>query len=199
VCRPEAPRDIELVAAGIATLFEPYVEVTLHDLRSHRIVAIWNPISGRRAGDDSLIEDDFVPTLGDEAVIGPYAQVDVRGHRTSSVSVPVAEGRLLMCINFDRSVLDGVVSALSAFAVAKQPQPRELFSQDWRARINELIADWCRERNLVARDLDRAGRKALIDHLERVGVFDTRHAATHVSAALGISRASLYSMRKEKN
>ena len=189
--------DVDRVAEAISTLFHPHVEVALHDLASGRIVALWNPISGRRPGDESLIEPDFQSHGPNESVIGPYEQVDVRGHRTTSVSVPVDEGRMLLCINFDRSALDGAIGVLMSLAAAQVERPAELFARDWRVRINESIADWCASRNLVARDLDKAARGELVKHLDHEGLFETRNAAEHVATALGVSRATVYNLRKE--
>ena len=189
--------DVDRVAEAISTLFHPHVEVALHDLASGRIVALWNPISGRRPGDESLIEPDFQSHGPNESVIGPYEQVDVRGHRTTSVSVPVDEGRMLLCINFDRSALDGAIGVLMSLAAAQVERPAELFARDWRVRINEAIADWCASRNLVARDLDKAARGELVKHLDHEGLFETRNAAEHVATALGVSRATVYNLRKE--
>ena len=189
--------DVDRVAEAISTLFHPHVEVALHDLASGRIVALWNPISGRRPGDESLIEPDFQGHGPNVSVIGPYEQVDVRGHRTTSVSVPVDEGRMLLCINFDRSALDGAIGVLMSLAAAQVERPAELFARDWRVRINESIADWCASRNLVARDLDKAARGELVKHLDHEGLFETRNAAEHVATALGVSRATVYNLRKE--
>lgn len=195
--RAEVPADVDRVAEAVTTLFHPHVEATLHDLATGRIVRLWNPTSGRRPGDDSLIEPEFCATTTGAVVIGPYEQVDVRGHRTTSVSVPVAEGRMLLCLNFDRSALDGAIGVLMSLAAARVEQPTALFASDWRARVNEVIADWCTSRHLVARDLDRAARAELVGHLDHQGLFATRHAADHVATALGVSRATVYNLRKE--
>ena len=195
--RHTAAEDVERVAQAITTLFHPHVEVALHDLASGRILRLWNPTSGRHPGDESLIESDFQTSGTGAEVIGPYEQVDLRGHRTTSVSVPIDEGRMLLCINFDRSALDGAIGVLMSLAAAQVEQPAELFARDWRVRINESIADWCASRNLVARDLDKGSRADLVKHLDHEGVFDTRHAAEHVAAALGVSRATVYNLRKE--
>jgi predicted transcriptional regulator YheO len=192
-----AQADIDGVAEGIATLFHPHVEVALHDLAKGRILRLWNPISGRSAGDESLIEPGFHSRRPSGSVIGPYEQVDVRGHRTTSVSIPVDKGRMLLCINFDRSALDGAIGVLTSLAAAQVERPSELFARDWRVRINESIADWCASRNLVARDLDKAARADLVKHLGHEGVFETRNAAAHVATALGVSRATVYNLRKE--
>ncbi len=190
--------DVAAIAQGISLLFHPHAEIVVHDLKSDRIAAIWNPVSGCRPGDPSLIESEFVPTTGSTpSVLGPYEQVDVRGHRTTSVSVLVDEGRMLLCVNFDRSVIESAVGMLLSIGSAHVEQPQALFARDWRARINEAIADWCRSWNLVARELARDERRELVKHLEHLGLFDTRHAAGHIASALGVSRATIYNLRKE--
>ena len=191
-----ASNDIDRAASALVTLFAPHLEVVLHDLKTQRVVRIWNPISGRQVGDDSLVDPALTSNLGSE-VLGPYEQVDIRGHTTSSVSVAVDSGANLLCINFDRSALNGAVAVLAALGAARSEQPVALFSGDWRAHINELIADWCVSHSLVARDLDRAARAALVSHLDRHGAFTTRHAAVHVATALGVSRATVYNLRKK--
>lgn len=189
--------DVAAIAEGISLLFHPHAEIVVHDLKSDRIAAIWNPSSGRRPGDPSLIESDFVPPTGSKpSVLGPYEQVDVRGHRTTSVSVLVDEGRMLLCLNFDRSVIESAVGMLLSIGSAHVEQPQALFARDWRARINETIADWCRSANLVARDLTRDERRELVRHLDQLGLFDTRHAADHIANALGVSRATIYNLRR---
>ncbi len=86
---------------------------------------------------------------------------------------------------------------LLSIGSAHVEQPKALFARDWRARINEAIADWCRSWNLVAQDLARDERRELVTHLELLGLFDTRHAADHIVSALGVSRATIYNLRKE--
>ena len=102
---------------------------------------------------------------------------------------------MLLCINFDRSALDGAIGVLMSLAAARVERPAELFARDWRVRINESIADWCVAWNLVASDLDKAARAELVKHLDHEGVFETRHAAEHVASALGVSRATVYNLR----
>ena len=105
------------VCEAVVALFHPFAEVAVHDIRRDRIVAIWNPISERRVGDRSLIDE--LPTYPDDArVIGPYPKVLADGRAITSVSVVLhnAKGapRGLLCINFDRSPFDGAVELLVA-------------------------------------------------------------------------------------
>ena len=191
------PADVAAAATAITTLFHPHVEVVLHDVARDRMVAIWNAFSARKPGDESLLDPELLADVPAGQVLGPYEQVDRRGRRLSSVSVRVDDGRMLLCLNFDRSAIDSAALVLSAFAAPREEQPDALFHRDWRAHVNGLIDDWCRERGVTRSALDRDDRLALVANLDERGVFDTRNAAAHVAAVLDVSRATVYALRKE--
>jgi len=194
---PPIPADVAATARAITTLFHPHVEVVLHDVQRDRVVAIWNAFSSRKPGAESLLEPELLAEVPSGQVLGPYEQVDRHGRRLSSVSVRVDEGRLLLCLNFDRSAIDSAVLVLSALAAPREGQPGALFQRDWRAHVNGLVDDWCREQGVARSALSRADRLALVADLDQRGVFDTRNAAAHVAAVLDVSRATVYSLRKE--
>lgn len=194
---PPIPADVAATAHAVTTLFHPHVEVVLHDVKLDRVVAIWNAFSSRKPGAESLLEPELLADVPPGQVLGPYEQVDRHGRRLSSVSVRVDEGRLLLCLNFDRSAIDSAVQMLSALAAPREEQPGALFQRDWRAHVNGLIDDWCREQGVARSALRRADRLALVADLDERGVFDTRNAAAHVAAVLGVSRATVYALRKE--
>jgi predicted transcriptional regulator YheO len=187
------PDGLAPVVDAIVALFHPHLEAVVHDVAADEVVAVWNPVSGRRPGDPSLLEPDLLPADG--GVLGPYAKVDVQGRTWTSVTVPVT-ANLLLCLNFDRSVLDHAATALTAFAAAVTPRPAALFERDWREEINLLVDGWCRERRRSRHTLSPAHRRELVAHLDGRGVFGVRHAATHVAAALGVSRATVYGLLK---
>lgn len=185
------------VAEAIARLFHPHVEVVVHDLAGDRIAAIWNPFSGRRAGDPSLLDE--LP--GDMGILGPYPKVLAGGQRLTSVSAALADRdgvrRGLLCVNFDRSPLDGAVELLTRFAAPAAPLPAELVSRDWRERIALVVDEACRARHLRRDRLTRADRLDLVRTLHGQGLFATRKAVDHAAAALGVSRATVYALLKE--
>lgn len=183
------------VAAAVVALFHPHVEVVAHDVGTDRVVAVWNPLSGRKIGDPSLLEPELQAAESD-AVFGPYPKVDDHGGRWTSVSVPLGDGRGLLCINFDRSALDGAAELLTRFAAAVQPRPEALFERDWRHEVNVLVDDWCRTNSVPRSRLTRPQRLELVAHLDGKGVFAVRHAAGHVAATLGVSRATVYDLLK---
>jgi predicted transcriptional regulator YheO len=194
------PLSLEPVCAAIAALFHPYAEVVLNDLESDLIVGIWNPLSGRRVGDPALVAE--VPTPdGGGAVFGPYAKVHVDGRALTSVTAVISDGdgiaRGLLCINLDRSPLDGIIERLQALAAPITPLPAELFAADWREQIAMTVDEQVRERNLRRDELTREDRLSLVRVLEERGLFATRRAADHAARALGVSRATVYALLKE--
>ena len=197
-----APSSEQLVArhgaaaAAIVALLHPHAEVVLHDLATRTIAGIWNAWSGRRAGDPSLLDDDVAAFDGTDTVLGPYAKTGDDGRRIKSVTavLPGSRGRPagLLCINLDVAPLDAAMRALAAFVAPRVAQPEALFAHDWRERINAALHAWLRERGVALAALGRDERVALVAALDAQGLFETRHAARHLAALIGASRASVY-------
>jgi D-arginine utilization repressor len=188
------------VCEAIVALFAPYAEVAVHDIRRDRLVGIWNPMSERKLGEASLL--DGIPRAGEEdRVIGPYAKVLPDGRQITSVSVVLrnAKGapRGLLCVNFDRSPLDGIIDQLVRFAAPVEDRPAELFDKDWREQISLVVDEECRSRRLRRDRLTRVQRLELVRVLDDRGLFATRNAASHAGTALGVSRTTIYALLKE--
>jgi predicted transcriptional regulator YheO len=188
------------VCEAIVALFHPLAEVAVHDIRRDRIVAIWNPISEHKVGDRSLIDE--LPAHPDGArVIGPYLKVLADGRAITSVSVVLQNSkgapRGLLCINFDRSPLDGTIELLTRFAAPLHERPPELFDGDWREQIALLVDEECRSRRHRRDRLTREQRLALVRLMDERSLFATRNAAAHAARALGVSRTTIYALLKE--
>jgi predicted transcriptional regulator YheO len=187
---------IEPACAAIAALLHPHAEVVVHDLASGSIGAIWNPFSGRAVGDPSYLDE--VPS---QPLLGPYSKVEVDGRQVSAVSalVPDAEGvaRGLLCVNLDRTPFDDAARVLGGLFAPTAPQPAELFEHDWREQIAAGVAAYCAEVAVPRDRLTRTQRTELLRRLDQAGLFATRNAADHTATALGVSRATVYSMLKE--
>jgi D-arginine utilization repressor len=181
---------------AVVALLHPHAEVVVHDVRWDRVAAIWNPFSGRRVGDPSLLGELPVHETGFR-VLGPYGKLNPDGHRITSVTVEIANGDGLICINLDRAPLDQAIDALSRFAAAIEQRPSALFERDWQDEISRFIDDWCRQEFLDRSRLRKPQRTALIGELNAKGLFATRNAAGHVARALGVSRATVYSTLRE--
>ncbi len=178
----------------------PHAEVALHDLEHDRIVGIWNPFSGRRAGDESLIEE-LPESWRERAVQGPYRKVLGDGRELSAVSAVIDDregvARGLLCVNLDREPLLELARTLAQLAAPVQAPPSELFTRDWREQIALTIDATCREWMRDRRQLTRDQRREVIGALDDRGLFATRNAAEHVARALSISRATVYTLLKE--
>jgi predicted transcriptional regulator YheO len=188
------------VCEAIAALLHPYGEVVVHDIATDRIIAIWNPYSNRKPGDPSWLEElsGMETTRG---MIGPYAKIGEQGQHLTAVSAILAdaggESRGLLCVNFDRTPLDGVAELMSRFAAPAVERPSQLFDSDWREQIALVVDEECRQRGLRRDGLRREGRIALVRALDERGLFSTRHAVSHAARILGVSRATVYQMLKE--
>ena len=191
---------IEPACAAIAALLYPHAEVVVHELGADRIVALWNPSSGRACGDPSLLQE-LPAHWSEQPMQGPYPKIELDGRPISAVSavVPDASGvpRGLLCVNLDRTPFDDAARMLGALFAPTTAPPAELFERDWRDQIASVVAGYCAEFAVPRERLTRAQRLALIGRLEHAGLFATRGAADHTATALGVSRATVYSMLKE--
>ncbi len=185
------------VGAAISALLFPHAEVAIHDLRTDRIVAIWNAFSRREVGDPSLL-GDIADQLDAAAVFGPYDKADATGGRLKSVSAVLAGPRGerigLLCINFDVSKLDQALTAVQSFMAVSQRRPPLLFQDDYREAINIALRDFLSARSLSLNAITRPERIKLVAELDRRGLFEQRKAAEHIAVALSVSRATVYAL-----
>lgn len=190
------------VCEALKVLLGPHGEVALHDFETERIVALWNPISGRKVGDDSLFDE--LPEgseSGSETVFGPYPKALADGRSVTSVSAVICDEsgqrRGLLCVNLDRSPLDQIAALAASVLASTTSQPAELFERDWRERIALRVQHWCHERALRRDQLGRDARRELVAALDSEGLFAVRGAADLAAEALGVSRATVYTLLKE--
>jgi predicted transcriptional regulator YheO len=188
------------IARAVVALLDPYCEVVLHDLGTGRIAGIWGEGSGRDVGDESLVDEiDGADEV--DSVHPPYGRVALDGRVLTSVSAVLRDdagvATALLCINVDRSEIDRASKVLQGFLAGGAERPPALFANDWREGIALAVDDFCRRKNVTRHGMDRADRTEIVAELEAKGLFATRHAATHVATALGVSRASIYNALKE--
>jgi predicted transcriptional regulator YheO len=189
------------VCEAIARLLSPHAEVVLHDPRADTIVGIWNPMSGRRVGDASLLSElDGLRPVGRD-VYGPYPKSLADGRALSSVSAVLRDGAgragLVLCVNIDRTVFEEAARLLAGFAAPVSGQPRELFGRDWTETVNDIVGAYVRDSGTPLARLTRGDRLALLARLEAAGVFTRRRSVPAVARALGISRSMTYRLLAE--
>ncbi len=189
---------VQTVCAAIAALLHPHAEVALHDLATDTIVGLWNPLSGRRVGDPSLLEE-LPQSWRERPVQGPYRKPLADGRELSAVSAVVHDTsggpRGLRCINLDRTPLLDVAPLLAGVAAPVEARPAGLFARDWREHIALAVDELCREHGLDHRRLTRADQRALVERLDEHGLFATRNAAEHAARARRLTGHRLHAAK----
>lgn len=191
------------VGEAVATLLHPYAEVVLHDLRTGRIVRIWNSFTERQAGDLSNLKgaQDLFPE--DQAVLGPYEKALPSQGRTKSITAGLrsSENELIgfLCVNLDVSVVDQARALMSAFASSDLKRPEPIYRTDVQQHISYLVRDYSLKVNKPIDNLTRAERTELVALVDRDGLFQARNSVMLVSKAMKISRASIYNLLAEIN
>lgn len=151
---PNSSSQLELlrsVADGIAALFFPNAEVVIHDLATNKIAYLANNLSKRKPGDDAGLEDFELD--GGAGVTGPYEKLNWDGKKMRSVSIAARDEQgkpsYLLCINLSTAMFEDARNALDMFlsVTRLQPQPQQLFKDDWQEKINTFLHDWLRREN----------------------------------------------------
>ncbi|VEB44276.1 Uncharacterized protein conserved in bacteria [Chromobacterium violaceum] len=136
-------------------------------------------------------------------MVGPYEKLNWDGRRMRSVSAVLFDDQArpagMMCINFNIAVFDEMRGALDILlkGAGVQPQPAELFRDDWQERINLFLHGWLRERGASLSALGRAQKRELVDALHEEGAFGGKSAVNYVANVLGMGRATVYKRIKE--
>ena len=191
------------VGEAMATLLLPYGEVVLHDLRTGRIVRIWNSFSERQAGDLSNLKGarDLFPD--DQAILGPYEKALPSQGRTKSITTGLRdpEGELIgfLCVNLDVSLLDSAKAVMTAFASSEVKRPEPMYRTDLQQHIAYLVRDYSVKINKPIDNLSRAERAELVALVDRDGLFQARNSVQLVAKAMNISRASVYNLLADLN
>jgi predicted transcriptional regulator YheO len=190
------PEQLAPIGDALARLLSPHAEVVLHDPATDQVVGVWNPLSGREPGEPSLLgELDELSTTGQD-VYGPYPKLLPDGRRLSSVSAVIRDDdgkpAYVFCVNMDRTAFEDASRLLAAFAAPVAAQPRVLFEHDWFETLNEIVAEYVRERGLTVERLSREDRVELLGRLDAAGVLSQRRSVPAVARALRMSRSALY-------
>ena len=202
------------MADAIANLFQPYVEVVIHDIDDRTIFYIANPSSGRVDGDPSYFgwDDGEYNILLEKNIFGPYEKEGIKGQRLRCITTVLRDDKSnpigTMCINFNCSPLESAFD--SAFDLLNrlirpidvETPPEILFREEWRERIMLEIRTFFSENGKTQESMNTKERRELMKRLEQKRLFYTRKSVEKVSQILKISRTTVYSdlkmIRKEK-
>ncbi|OAI45694.1 hypothetical protein AYO45_06630 [Gammaproteobacteria bacterium SCGC AG-212-F23] len=191
------------IAEGIQRLLYPHAEVVIHDINKNKIVAIFHPFSKRKVGDSSLLTESEMQAVED--CMGPYEKLNWDGRKLKSVSSVIRDeqGKAvgMLCINLDVSKLEKMNRFFSEFMQFAKitDQSHALFKDDWQEKINHYVHRYLNKYHLSLESLDREEKKALIEHLHKVGAFTGKNAALYIAQILGVSRATIYNYLEKEN
>lgn len=201
---PNSSSQLELlrsVADGIAALFFPNAEVVIHDLATNKIAYLANNLSKRKLGDDAGLEDFELD--GGAGVTGPYEKLNWDGKKMRSVSIAARDEQgkpsYLLCINLSTAMFEDARNALDMFlsVTRLQPQPQQLFKDDWQEKINTFLHDWLRRENAALGALSREQKRRLVSDLYHQGAFKAKSAADYIANVLSMGRATVYKHLRE--
>lgn len=162
---------------------------------------MFNNISNRTIGDDSLLEE--IGFDDSQSVIGPYEKMNWDGRRLKSISAvlrePTGKAVGVLCINLDVSRFDEAHQLLGMFLnkATLQPQPEALFKEDWQEKINWFVHEHLRQQNQTVERLSRTQKCELVGLLAEQGAFKGKHAHEYVARILRLSRATVYKYLNE--
>ncbi|MDD9640746.1 helix-turn-helix transcriptional regulator [Klebsiella michiganensis] len=191
---------LKSVADGITALFFPSVEVVIHDVVADRIVYIANNLSRRSPGDDAGLDELRGEIL--EPVTGPYEKLNWDGKKMRSVTISARKGTepsYLLCINLSTSIFEEARNALDLFlsVTRLQPQPEQLFRDDWQEKINTFLHEWIRRQNSSLGMLTRGQKKQLVIELHKEGAFRAKNSADYIASVLSLGRSTIYKYLRE--
>lgn len=185
------------IAEAIERLFYPFAEIVIHDIKTNKIVAIFNPFSKRKVNDPSLLSEES-DILNLQDCTGPYEKTNIDGRKIKSISSLIKneknEAIGLFCINLDISKLEACKNMIDSFFNMHSlvPQPSPLFKDDWQEKINQTTHAYLKTHHLNLESLTKDEKKSIVKYLNEMGGFTGKNAARYIAQLLKISRATVY-------
>lgn len=185
------------IAQAISMLLHPYAEVVLHNLSTGRIAAIYNNLSRRKVGEESLLEE-VVDLTKLPDVFPPYSKINWDGKKMKSVTATLRDSKgmpiALFCINLDLSQWEEMHQFILGWmgGLDTKEQPDVLFKNDWKEKINAFVADYLQKEGLSLKTITKEQKQELVRTLHRKGAFQAKKAASYAAEVLEISRATIY-------
>ncbi len=190
----------ESIVEALGRMFAPTCEVVLHDLTrpANSLVAIENPLSGRRVGDSTTelgIGRIADPDFPDIVQNYPNRFPDGRRAKSTSVGLRDSSGRCVVaiCINMDISLLSSanrVLEQLTATGTAA-PLPETLRTRSLD-EVRTALENFAARQGAQPRALAPEQRREAIRMLADTGLLQLRGGAAAAAETLGISRATIY-------
>lgn len=189
------------IAEAISALLYPFAEVVIHDIKRGRIAAIFNNLSRRKVGDDSLLEE-----MGDLSecldVFPLYFKTNWDGKKMKSATATLRDqgGKPigLFCINIDLSKWEEMGDFIQQWMGGIGEKPKLLFKDDWKEKINSFVSDYLKRKRVSLKSLTKEDKREFVHALHREGAFQAKNAASYIADVLEMSRATIYNYLRMK-
>lgn len=188
---------------AVVTLFDPFVEIAVHDLKNGTLTALYNGFSNRKIGEKSPLKELKIEIEEFPDLFPPYNKRNWDGKELKCTSITVRDGlgnpTLLICINLDTSILVQTKEILDTFLKikGKAANPIEAYGGDAEQQIGPLIDRFLKQKHISKTSMSRTSKKELVEFLYRKGVFHFKNSVPYIAKNLKISRASIYNYIKE--
>jgi predicted transcriptional regulator YheO len=189
----------EALIEAVIELFHPFVEAAVHDLKTGKIVKIYNNLSRRKEGDPSPLQELKVRTDEFPDYFPAYYKDNWDGRQLKCTSITLRDENGspvgLICFNFDTTTFRGIQEQLGALLHIRQENsknPIDTFGEDWQTQVSNSMQEYLIHHKLSLDHLSREEKRKLVKHLYQKGVFNFKNAPTFIAQKLNISRASIY-------
>jgi len=192
----------------LAEMFEPHLEVAVHDLRypEHSIIAIFNGhITGRNIGEGTsdLGYEKVSGKVPDKVVNYKNESPDGKPLKSSSLTIRNNKGDIIgsLGLNYDISVFDQFSNVLSIFTNTEENTiirgKEAFFYGNTKEDIHIAINHYKISNGLTNKVLSRKDKHDVIRFLIRGGHLNKRGAVAIIGEALSVTRPTVYKYIKE--
>ncbi len=193
----------EKIGELLAEMFEPHLEVAVHDLRypEHSIIAIFNGhITGRNIGEGTsdLGYEKVSGKVPDKVVNYKNESPDGKPLKSSSLTIRNNKGDIIgsLGLNYDISVFDQFSNVLSIFTNTNENTithgKEAFFYGNTKEDIQIAINHYKISNGLTNKVLSRKDKHDVIRFLIRGGHLNKRGAVAIIGEALSVTRPTVY-------
>jgi len=193
----------EKIGELLAEMFEPHLEVAVHDLRypEHSIIAIFNGhITGRNIGEGTsdLGYEKVSGKVPDKVVNYKNESPDGKPLKSSSLTIRNNKGDIIgsLGLNYDISVFDQFSNVLSIFTNTEENTithgKEAFFYGNTKEDIQIAINHYKISNGLTNKVLSRKDKQDVIRFLINGGHLNKRGAVAIIGEALSVTRPTVY-------
>lgn len=195
----------EPLLKALVELFNPFLEVAVHDLEKGKIAAIYNNISQRQVGGASPLKEFKVKVEDFPDYFSPYYKQNWDGSplKCTSITLRNQKGKPvgLICINVNVGICQEGLRLLQNFLNVKveAENPVEIYGGAFEEQAEVLIQEYLDQKRLSLNRLKSLHKKELVQELFKKGLFNFKNAAPFIAKKLNASRGTIYNYIKLLN